>query len=230
MQDRRPPSAGTSPLRIVTANALKYNKAPSAWAEALLDLDPDVLCVQELTPAIDDALAATGRLPAAACTEVRDDSAGTGLWCRWPLADAGVFDAGHTMIVGRVESLGVTLASIHTIAPSSPAKAREWEASFAAIAALTERTAGPLVVAGDWNATLAHGPLRDLLAAGRVRDAHVDAGRRFARTWPARVPLALLDRVLVSRHMAVRSVSEVRLPGSDHRAVAAELTIVRAQK
>ena len=92
---------------------------------------------------------------------------------------------------------------------------------------LAERGQGPLIMAGDFNATRYHRPFRELLAT-RVRDAHVSRGRGFARTWPQfrRVPaFALLDHVLVSEDIAVTSVTEAHAPGSDHRAVVAALRL-----
>ncbi len=214
-------------LRVVTANALKLNRRPDRWAEAALDLGPDVLCVQELTPAIEAALVRAGlhdRLPGG-CAEAQSGSGGTGVWTSSPAAATELGTAGYVLAAVRLE-VGVTVASIHAVAPASKPRAPLWHESFAAISALAARTPGPLVVAGDYHATLAHGPLRALLAEGRLRDAHVDAGRwRRARTYPTRFPLALLDRVLVTEEIAVRGITEHRLPGSDHLAVAADLTL-----
>ena len=216
------PGSGAT-LRVVTANALKLNRVPSAWAAAALALEPEVLCVQELTPAIEGALGEAG-VPSGGCAEAREDSAGSGVWTSLPVVEDGseLSEAGYVLAAVQL-SIGVTVASIHTVAPSTTARGRRWRASFEAIEAFVARTPGPLVVAGDWNATLAHGPLRRFLTGGRLRDAHVDAGRRLARTFPARFPLALLDRVLVSEEIAVGAVTEHRLPGSDHLAVAADL-------
>jgi endonuclease/exonuclease/phosphatase family metal-dependent hydrolase len=147
------------------------------------------------------------------------------LWSRWPLADARVLSAGHAFVVACVPELGVTVGAVHTLAPSRRWRERIWWRSFDTVETVAAATPGPLVVAGDWNATMAHGPLRRLVAGGRLRDAHVDAGRGSARTWPARLPVALLDRVLVSPEIAVESIREVRLPGSDHRAVVADLAL-----
>jgi endonuclease/exonuclease/phosphatase family metal-dependent hydrolase len=222
------PTGDGAGFRLVTANALRTNRRPRRWADALVGLRPDVLCVQELTDRVDAALAAAGvnDLLPHRCGRAGELSEGTGLWSRWPLDGSEVLDAGHALAVARVGAIGATVASFHAVAPSSRRKGPRWLASLHAVAALAERTSGPLVVGGDWNATLAHGPLRDLLGGGRLRDAHVDAGRRFARTWPARLPVALLDRVAVSPEVAVRAIVEHRLPGSDHRAVLAELAVV----
>lgn len=218
--------AGSRRFRLVASNALKSNPRPDAYARALCGLGADVLCVAELTPAIDAAVRAAGA-PAHSCREVAAGSAGTGLWSRWPLEDARVLRAGHALAVAFVPALGVTVGAVHTMAPSRRWRERVWWRSFAAIESVAASSAadGPVVLAGDWNATMAHGPLRRLVAGGRLRDAHVDAGRASARTWPARVPVALLDRVLVSAAVAVTSIREVRLPGSDHRAVVADLVV-----
>ena len=219
------PSGSGRSFRLVASNALKYNKRPEAWAEAVLALEPDVLCVAELTPALDRSLRAAGA-PPHSCTHVEAEPPGTGLWSRWPLDDARMLHAGHAMPVAAIPELGVTVAAVHCMAPSRRWKVRVWWQSFDAVTALASSTAGPLVVAGDWNATMAHSPMRRLVATGLLRDAHTDAGRRSARTWPTRLPVALLDRALVSPDVAVRSIAEHKVPGSDHVAIAADLEVV----
>lgn len=212
-------------FRVVASNALKTNHRAAAWSDAVLALEPDVLCVAELTPRLERALSAAGP-PPHRCAAARRGSDGTGLWSRWPIEDAEVLQAGRALVVARIPGVGATVGAVHTVAPSSPWRTRGWWQSFDAVQALAARTQGPLVVAGDWNATMGHSPLRRLVAGGRLRDAHTDAGRRLARTWPARFPVALLDRVLVSPGIAVRRITEHRVPGSDHRAIAADLVVV----
>lgn len=217
-------------FRVVAANALKRNRQPEEWAGAIGALRPDVLCIAELTPAIAAALddAGVGSELAHRCDVVQRDPAGTGLWSRWPLSDDRVLHAGHAMPVARIDEVGATVVAVHTFAPASPWKQRVWWRSFDAVESLVRSVEGPLVVAGDFNATAAHGPLRRLVGGSLLRDAHVSAGRPFARTFPAALPVALLDRVLVSPEVAVEAIAEHRAPGSDHRAVTADLAVVCA--
>jgi len=212
---------GATWFRLVTANALYPNRRHRAWADAVVRLEADVLCVEELTPDLDGML--DGCLPHSR-THPAAKSAGTGVWSRFPLHAAEVQVAGWAMVVAEL-SIGVTVAAVHTVAPSRQKHEGPWWRSFEAVAELAGSTTGPLVVAGDFNATFAHGPMQELLASSRLRDAHVDAGRPRARTWNARLPTALLDHVLVSPEVAVRSIAEHRLPGSDHLAVLAELGV-----
>ena len=215
-------------FRLVSSNALKKNRRPRAWAEAVLALEPDVLCVPELTPRIEAALqeiGGGGALPEHRCADTKAEPGGTGLWSKWPIDDGRILRAGHSMIVAPIPAIGATVAAVHTVAPASFRKTPRWHGSFDAITNMANETPGPLVVAGDWNATVAHTPLRRLLAASRLRDAHIDAGRPFARSWHAWLPIALLDRVLVSPEIAVASITEHHVPGTDHRAVVAELEV-----
>ena len=211
-------------FRVVTANALYPNRRPARWAEGVLALSADILCVQELAPRIASALDDAGGLPPHACTTVHPGSFGTGLWSRTPFDAAEIVDAGYAMVVARLAS-GMTVVSTHAVAPSSRGKTPLWRRSFELLQEVVDGVDGPVVVAGDLNATFAHGPLQELLARGRLRDAHVDAGRPRAHTWNARFPCALIDHVLVSEEIAVRAITEQRVPGSDHRAVVADLAI-----
>jgi endonuclease/exonuclease/phosphatase (EEP) superfamily protein YafD len=99
-----------------------------------------------------------------------------------------------------------------------------WRASLQDLAREVEQVDVPLVVAGDLNADRDHSLFRDLLATG-LRDAHDSRGRGLARTWPASTPFLHLDHVLV-RELTVLDVREVTIPGSDHRAVVADLALV----
>ena len=86
-----------------------------------------------------------------------------------------------------------------------------------------------MVVAGDLNADRDHALFRRLLATG-LQDAHDVRGRGLARTWPASFPILHLDHVLVrdgaGTRLVVLKVDEADLPGSDHKAVVADLAVL----
>ena len=83
------------------------------------------------------------------------------------------------------------------------------------------------MLAGDFNATFDHAALRAVLGLG-YDDAARATGQGRAGTWrPLRLPFPrlVLDHVLVDPRIAVASVRFVAVPGSDHRAVVAELVL-----
>jgi endonuclease/exonuclease/phosphatase family metal-dependent hydrolase len=84
---------------------------------------------------------------------------------------------------------------------------------------------------GDFNATLDHHEMRDLIDRG-YRDAADSAGAGLVPTWSApRVPLLpiglplTIDHLLVDERVGVGEVRTHDLPGSDHDAVTGELLL-----
>jgi endonuclease/exonuclease/phosphatase family metal-dependent hydrolase len=83
------------------------------------------------------------------------------------------------------------------------------------------------ILAGDFNATLDHPELRDVLERGYV-DAADEAGAGLEPTWPSNSPFppgVTIDHVLADERVAVRHHRTVRIPGSDHQAVRATLQL-----
>ena len=84
----------------------------------------------------------------------------------------------------------------------------------------------PRVLAGDFNATLDHAVFRGILRLG-YSDAGLQTGNALTPTWgaPGKRAMLTLDHVLVDRRSAVLDYSVHVLPGSDHRAVYAEIQL-----
>jgi len=122
----------------------------------------------------------------------------------------------------------VDLACIHAASPKppwSPGATARWRSQLSALPA---PDGSPLILAGDFNATLDHAQFRRLLRRGYA-DAASQAGHGLSPTWgprPGRRPALLaIDHVLTGRRCAVLSTSAHVLPGSDHRALYAELRL-----
>jgi endonuclease/exonuclease/phosphatase (EEP) superfamily protein YafD len=223
---------GAQPFRLVSANALGPNKRPARFAADATAIDTDVLLVVEASARILDALevAEVHRFHQHGLIEKRPRWSGCGIWSRHPMELLEIGDAGHAYMAARVQLPAgpVTVVAVHTWAPAKPRSGPKWLASFAALGELLGRLEGPVVAAGDYNATMGHRPLRALLEATRMRDAHTAAGRGLARSWPqARLlpAVSLIDRVLLSDGVVVRSIGEQAMPGSDHRALVADLAL-----
>jgi len=223
-------------LRVLTANLL----AGAGDAETLVRLvrehEVDVLAVQEFTPdaaARLDALGLSELMPHRRLNPIVGTQ-GSALYSRFPLTGTGVREnpGGFTQAYGTLTAPGAsptTVESVHPMAPSALERLRDWERDLDGQPRATPD--GPVrVLAGDFNATLDHAPLRRLLASG-YRDAADAAGAGLTGTWGPydgdRIPPVTIDHVLVDRRVGVRDVSVLRLPGSDHRPVFAELALPR---
>jgi endonuclease/exonuclease/phosphatase (EEP) superfamily protein YafD len=134
----------------------------------------------------------------------------------------------------RAPGLGVvTVVAVHTRPPYA---ADDWRSDHEQIHAALEGATDPdsaVVLAGDFNATLAHAPMRRLLDLG-FTDAAVQANAGLSPTWPAgghqsrlgiTVPaFAAIDHVLTSSRLVVTEVETLALPGADHEAVLATIS------
>jgi endonuclease/exonuclease/phosphatase family metal-dependent hydrolase len=196
----------------------------------------DLLAVQEFTPAAARRLDAAGLatlLPYRVLYPVPGVE-GSGIYSRYPLRDDGLRTqpSGFTQARATVSVPGapdVAVESAHPCAPSSPAAAACWRADL-----IGEPPAGPdgpaRILIGDFNSTLDHAELRKLIATG-YRDAADARGAGLSPTWPfdgrQLVPPVTIDHVLADRRVAVTRYAVFGVPGSDHRAVFAELVIPR---
>ncbi len=222
-------------LRVATANVRFNNRNPIALGRELAGWEADVLFLQELTP---DHLVpfkeagAFERYPYS-YVDARYGSFGGGIWSRYPLSEGETFTLGgypFVRAVADVDGQPVRLVNVHAKAPSRNWAVPFWKEQLAGLGREARADSRPVVIAGDFNATYGHRPFRDLLAAG-LKEAHIEAGRGWAVTWPrgGRVipPVYRLDHVLVSSDVAVLGVREGRGKGSDHRPVIADLALPR---
>jgi len=221
-------------LRVLTANLLVGVADPAAVVAVVRTHRVDVLAVQEFTP---DAQAALDRHGLAELLPHRQlnaevGSPGSGLYARYPLTDGGTRDnyGGFTQAYATVRVPGappLLVESAHPCAPHEHEQLRCWHTDLDRQPKATPD--GPLrILAGDFNATLDHKPLRALLDTGYV-DAAAAAGVGLTGTWGPYdgdpIPPVVIDHVLVDRRIGVRAASVHPLPGSDHRAVLADLAL-----
>ncbi|MFF5214703.1 endonuclease/exonuclease/phosphatase family protein [Micromonospora sp. NPDC000442] len=234
------PNAAGPTVRVLTANLLAGAADREAVVELVRTRQVDLLLVQELTPAAEAGLDRLGldRLLAHRQLNPVVGTPGSGLYARHPLSDGGIRRLrsawGFTQAYATVAVPGappVRVESAHPAAPYAIDQVEFWRADLAAQPAATPD--GPLsILAGDFNATLDHGPLRTLLGTGYV-DAAASVGAGLTGTWGPYdgdpIPPVVIDHVLVDRRIAVRDVTVHPLPGSDHRMVLAELRLPTAE-
>jgi endonuclease/exonuclease/phosphatase family metal-dependent hydrolase len=197
-----------------------------------------VLAVQEFTPGARQGLAAAGvdaLLPYQALAEERGTT-GSGLYSRYPMAGQGSHRGrgGNLQAYATVSPPGataVTVESAHPLAPFATSALRDWRADLAA-EPVPDPDGTPRILLGDFNSTLDHAPVRDLISRG-YRDAADAVGKGLAGTWPYAgaepIPWVTIDHVLVDRRIGVRNVSVREIPRSDHRAILATIQVPPAE-
>ena len=230
------PSEGVE-LRVLTANLLFSGADPEQIVRLVRDNDVAVLAVQEFTPRGEAALREAGIDQLLPYQQLAPEygASGSGLYSRYPMIDQAARrnDGGFQQAHATIQPPGaapVYVESVHPLAPAHPTMFSGWSADIREqLPADPDST--PRILLGDFNATLDHKVLRDLIATG-YRDAADTVGKGLVPSWPSRGGsngLVTIDHVLVDERIGVREVDVHDVTDSDHRAVFASLTVPAAR-
>jgi endonuclease/exonuclease/phosphatase (EEP) superfamily protein YafD len=228
------PAAGAHPFTVMAFNTKVGEADPGALLSTLDARHVDILVLAESSAGFVQALQAGGLASRLPYSVPGDPKSSVQLWSRWKITAlaplAGTTDPGPRGVVSTPWG-DVTVTGLHAIAPTG-GRIAKWKRDLRAVQTSTQETTGRQVVAGDFNASLDHGPFRDLLAQAGLVDATDEAGLGHgspALTWPANrsylPPLVAIDHVLAKGGIGVSEVSTVEVDGSDHRALVASLTL-----
>ncbi|WP_329085633.1 endonuclease/exonuclease/phosphatase family protein [Streptosporangium sp. NBC_01469] len=224
------PVVGT-PLRVLTLNTLFGHAEPEAVMDLVRRLDPDVFSTQELTPGMVEKFQTAGleKIMPYQVLEPEWSAGGSGLYSRYPLtARKNLFEAiGHNMPAASMTVPGAMPVEIVDVHPFPPLgrQVYDWTAALDALPSAAPDTIR--ILAGDFNASLDHAAMRRFLSRGYL-DAADSAGEGLTPTWPVnkRVPaLITIDHVVADLRVGVNAVSVHTVPGTDHRAVFADLRL-----
>jgi hypothetical protein len=235
-----------STVRIAAANLAYFNAESAAVGRRVADLDADVLILLEWTGSnaeghdvgrswdvvLDDPLPGAHGVRILARPSLEADGrlvpAPVVGPCPLPIATARVrFGSGWLAVLG-VHAPPPIEACEDTNAPTLDALARLVAGGRLRFDLGAARRGDPVVLAGDFNALPGSKELSPLRHVGLV-DTHMKRHWRPVGTWtPTKsIPhLLRIDYVLAPEDIPVVGSWTVNLPGSDHRAVVAELAPV----
>lgn len=222
--------AGHETLTVLSANVELGGADPDALVALVDRYHPDVLSVQELTPSFARKLRGDGiyrRLPHSVLME-QPKGHGAGLYARFPLSALPhqtdfLFRMPRAMIV-LPDRRRLRVVAVHPQPPNMSVE--RWEEALQSLPTPGEGI--PWVLVGDFNATFDQAEFRELVDRG-YRDGGAATGKGLEPTWPSREVfpwgLMTIDHVLTDRRLGVAEYGVDSLPGSDHRAIHAELVL-----
>ncbi|WP_324650274.1 endonuclease/exonuclease/phosphatase family protein [Georgenia sp. H159] len=229
------PAARDGAVTVLTLNTLGGGASVEQVTAAAVDVGADVLALAETSESSARAVATV--LTERSGTQFQVFVEATGPWDASSTAlliSAGVGEyaqaqapeTAHGAVRAEpVSGEGPAFLSVHPRSPHAPGPAMDrWRADLDA-ATDPCRTESDLIVAGDFNATLDHAPMRDI---GVCVDAATEAGVGGVATWPAHMPRligAQIDHVLLDgERYVVDAASVLDVGESDHRAVVAQIS------
>ena len=229
-------AAAGETFTVMASNLLVGGADPARVVEVALANRADLVVLSEITPTALQRLKAAGLGEALPYTqgEAVAGVSGTMVFSGYPLGRArplGRTAGGYEMTV-ELPQATIRLFAVHPRPPVGDAA--EWRADHAALRLAATAGEGPAVIAGDFNAAMDHRPMRELEGRG-FADAAEQARSGWQPTWPAAgqarvlgiaVPSMLaIDHVLVTEQLVATHTASVTIPGTDHRAVIANLAL-----
>lgn len=224
--------AGHETLTVLSTNIHHGTADPDAVVALVDRYRPDLLSVQELTPSFARELSAAGiyaRLPNR-MLRVNRGASGAGLYSNLPLRPL----PHQTRFFFRMPRAALTMPDgrrlrvigVHPYPPLSK-KMGEWEAALESLPRSGDGV--PWILAGDFNSTLDNAALRDVVDRGYA-DAGDVTGRGLEPTFPTMghrflPPSIAIDHVLADRRLGIADYGVDDVPGSDHRAIHAEIVL-----
>ncbi len=225
----RPPAAKGVPLTLLQANVLSSNTERHRLLEFIGDEKPDVIALQEITPAWEATLSALAADYPHSLIEARDDNFGIALLSRRPLTAVSAVDSpphGYPTIIADVDvdGRGIRIINSHPTIPVSRTMYDARNRQLENLADLSRLAGGPRVLVGDFNITMWESNYRSLEARSGLRSARRGIG--VAPTWPTFFPIAMIpiDHVLVSSDVGVTALRTGPRIGSDHLPLVVTLT------
>lgn len=226
-----PWAAAGDRLTIATANVYVHNATPGTLARELLREDPDVIVINEWTPAFAAALGAAGGDTAYPYRLVDPTDTSEYSVCiasRIPFARGsrmervGPMNVAHA-IVG-LPSGPVHIVGLHLAAVLERGGYRRSRRQMRALQPYLATLPRPLVVTGDFNMTSFRPEYRGLLRLG-LRDAHEALGKGLSRSFrlaargvlAAVGAIARLDHALVGGDVHPLATHDLPPAGSDHQ-------------
>jgi endonuclease/exonuclease/phosphatase (EEP) superfamily protein YafD len=223
-------------LRVISAN-LREGQADPGYLVRSAREQADIIAFQELTPDEVDRLSAAG-LDATfpyRWLDARAGASGVGVWSRLPMHTAKRI-GGYTfgLVSARIRVAGISIDPTVLVAHiAGPWPIDGWRRDLdqlpVTLLEVAKQTGGgSVIVAGDLNSTTDMRPFRNLLRNG-YRDAAMQSGAGIKPTFRADwtlPPFIVIDHIL-TRSCTATSLRTIKIPGSDHRGLAATVMIAR---
>jgi endonuclease/exonuclease/phosphatase (EEP) superfamily protein YafD len=213
-------------LTVLSLN-LRLGNGDAASAMALVRREkPQVVVLEEITAAELARFTShglTSMLPYAA-GQPRGAASGTMVFSAYPLSEVVRVPLHHESLRLRVAApTPFWLVAVHTGQPIN--EPDDWRADWGVLNQIVPALKGSVIVAGDFNTTLDHAPMRDLLGTG-FADAARTANSGWQPTWPRQLGMVAIDHVLTRGSYSAISTSTFKVPDTDHRALVARLGTV----
>lgn len=214
------PSASAQQFKIFHANVLAPNTCYEELLTQIIQENPDVVTLTELTSGWMTGLGALKTQYPYMVHNETQDRFGLTIWSRFPIVRQepqylGVQQRCAILAQLQLNKRCVSIVAAHPWSPRNADWAASRDQQLELLGQHIATESGPVVLIGDLNVTpWSHG-FQYLQALSSLRDSQLDYG--LTPTWPAHLPIRIpIDHCLVSEKVHVLSRHTGEDFGSDH--------------
>ena len=223
-------AAGNTSLTFLHVNVHANNDQYARLLELVEAEDADIIFLQEITPAWQDALQPLLETYPYAYVQARDDYFGIAMFSRVAPDTVQHVDSPPLQYPTIVASLTVdgealTVINTHPMIPLGSTNYAARNEQLRSIANIANQANGAVVLSGDLNTGMWGFNYRTLVQSTGLRNA--SRGFGILPTWPTFMPPAMIpiDHVLVSNEVGVNDVRTGPRIGSDHLPLIVTVTL-----
>jgi endonuclease/exonuclease/phosphatase (EEP) superfamily protein YafD len=220
-------------MSVFLANALYDNPQPELMRNHIIEVDPDIIVLEEITDRWNASLTTLAETWPHHYIVRREDAFGLAVLSRFPIASAErVFHDSHVPSIDcliRTPQGALRIVATHPVPPMSRRAAAARDAQIDAIGDALDTVRARTMLVGDLNATMWSVPYEELRDETKFRNARRGFG--VFPTWPARLPVLCripIDHVLVTPDIRVSGFRLGEPCGSDHLPVIVTFHIAAA--
>jgi len=218
------------PLRVLSVNVFGFNNEHELALDYVRRERPDVVVVQEVTPAWAEALSKVAPDYRYQWIHAGDLRSGIAVMSRRTPLNVQQIDLGGTgepslLLTLPTDDGPLSILGTHLYWPLGDRVTAVRNRQLETLARISRAHATPLVIAGDLNVTPFSPHFRRLLREGSLRDCA--AGRGVQPTWPARVPFFFIriDHCVATQGVRVRNFRVGDYIGSDHYPIVIDVAV-----
>jgi len=217
-------------LRVMSVNILSSNRQFQKQIENILTIDPDVIAIQEYSHKWDTELGAALAAFKYQSVEPSDYNFGIALYSKYPIISGGPVNFTERQpptvdVMIDVHGTEVRVMSIHPPPPVSQSVFDIRNEVMNSVAEIAREYTGPLVIAGDLNASQWSSHFSLMERKGRL--SHTRRGNEWLPSWPSTsfILSVPIDHILVNDAVSVTAMHRGKSAGSDHYSIYADLEI-----
>jgi endonuclease/exonuclease/phosphatase (EEP) superfamily protein YafD len=221
-------------LRVLSFNAWLPNNDAERLQALIKHENPDIVFLAEMSDTLHRSMDGLRQTYPYQFPPLGQNWTGLALFSRYPWQNAERLALGGTVFAPVLRATvatpagAVTVIGLHTTSPMSKAR---WQHRNAELANLTRHVSGlkgPVIVMGDFNATVWSPAMQDLIATSGLHP--VERKLVPVVTWPDWMPAVLripIDHIMVSSDIAPLRFWSAEAAGSDHLPIVADVVMHR---